>query len=682
MSILSACAWLTAELMWHLPYPHPFVPFWNAAIRLGIFVIVASLLSALKEFNEQLEEKVNERTAMLTAEIAERERAEVGLRKSEERFRAIFESTKDCILVWDRDYNYLYVNQAAIDHVGTTRDKVIGKNMRDGLGHIPDFMRLWMKRVDQVFASGKPMHVEDAIMVGNRLVNSESVLSPIRDAEGKIFAVGVVYRDVSERARAEEALRASEDKYRAVADNTYAWEFWMDPDGRLIYSSPSCKRITGYTSKEFEADPGALRAIVHPDDLEIFESHEQEKDRGNIPTEIEFRIIHRNGSVRWISHVCQQIYDTDGRYLGTRGSNRDITEHKVAEETLRESEEKYRALMDGAVDAILLANTDGYLLEANEKALKLFGYSKNALVGMHFTHLHPEQERARVDADFKGAVESGRGFLTDGIVLRKDGKLIPVDINTSIIEYAGKKVLQGIFRDISERKRIEQMKDNLIRDVSHELKAPIAMMQMAFAMGEKAIAAKNIEEIKNAWRISSRNLRTLSKDVNNILGMFSLTSRGVIPQWKQVSLRMMVAEIIGDLRDIIAQRKLRIKIDIPPNLDKIHADRRMIRTLVYNIIDNAIKFTRRGTISITVGAMEEELHLKVKDTGRGIELKDKSVLFTRFFKQDPAIQGTGLGLAICKEIAEVYGGAIEVASAGAGKGTTVTVKLPRTLLSR
>jgi signal transduction histidine kinase len=80
--------------------------------------------------------------------------------------------------------------------------------------------------------------------------------------------------------------------------------------------------------------------------------------------------------------------------------------------------------------------------------------------------------------------------------------------------------------------------------------------------------------------------------------------------------------------------------------------------------------------------MEKELHLKVKDTGRGIELKDKSVLFTRFFKQDPAIQGTGLGLVICKEIAEIYGGAIEVASAGEGKGTAVTVKLPRTLLSR
>lgn len=136
-----------------------------------------------------------------------RSRSEESLRESEERFRIIFESTSDCITVWDKNYNYLYANQAAIDHVGTTRDKVIGKDMHSGLGHIPEFMKLWMGRVDKVFETQKPMKVEDAIMVGSRLVYSESVLSPLRDKNGDVFAVGVVYRDITERRHAENEVQ-------------------------------------------------------------------------------------------------------------------------------------------------------------------------------------------------------------------------------------------------------------------------------------------------------------------------------------------------------------------------------------------------------------------------------------------------------------------------------------------
>ena len=132
-----------------------------------------------------------------------RKRSEEELRDGEERFRIIFESTSDCIIVWDKDYNYLYANQAAIDHVGTTRDKVIGRNIHSGLGHIPEFMKLWMKRIDKVFQAQKPMRVEDAIIVGNRLVYSESALSPLRNKSGDVFAVGVVYRDITSRKQAE-----------------------------------------------------------------------------------------------------------------------------------------------------------------------------------------------------------------------------------------------------------------------------------------------------------------------------------------------------------------------------------------------------------------------------------------------------------------------------------------------
>ena len=146
-------------------------------------------------------------TVINLEDITEKKQAEDELRLSEERFRSIFESATDSILVWDKDYNYLYANQAAIEHVDATRNDVIGKNIRDGLAHLPEFMQLWMERVDRVFDSGQPMRVEDALKVGSRFVYSESVLSPIKDTNGKMFAVGVLYRDVTDRKEMENRLR-------------------------------------------------------------------------------------------------------------------------------------------------------------------------------------------------------------------------------------------------------------------------------------------------------------------------------------------------------------------------------------------------------------------------------------------------------------------------------------------
>ncbi|HEY6000340.1 MAG TPA: CHASE domain-containing protein [bacterium] len=138
--------------------------------------------------------------------------------------------------------------------------------------------------------------------------------------------------EITKRGRVEEELRASEEKYRVVADNTYDWEFWLDPQGAFLYSSPSSARITGYGTEEFMADPGLLERIIVLEDGELFARHRREVTVAPAHAEISFRIRRRDGAVRWIDHVCQPIHDGAGRFIGTRGSNRDVTEKKRAEE--------------------------------------------------------------------------------------------------------------------------------------------------------------------------------------------------------------------------------------------------------------------------------------------------------------------------------------------------------------
>jgi PAS domain S-box-containing protein len=149
--------------------------------------------------------------------LSARKKAEEALRESEGRFRAAFDSAQDCVLIWDREHNYLYANQAAIDHVGTTPDKVIGKNIREGLGHVPDFMHLWMRRVDKVFETGKRLRVQDEQEMQGRFYYTDSILSPIRDTENNVISVCVVYRDVTELKKAEEEKNRLESQLRQAA---------------------------------------------------------------------------------------------------------------------------------------------------------------------------------------------------------------------------------------------------------------------------------------------------------------------------------------------------------------------------------------------------------------------------------------------------------------------------------
>ena len=151
-------------------------------------------------------------------------------------------------------------------------------------------------------------------------------------------------REMNERRRIEEALRRSETKYRTVADNTYDWEWWIDPERNFVYISPSCKRITGHAADEFMTDPGLLLRIIHPDDRPFFSRHLVEGEKAMTAGEIELRILRPDGSVRWLAHACQPAFDDQGNELGRRGSNRDITERKRTEESLRESEHQLRAL--------------------------------------------------------------------------------------------------------------------------------------------------------------------------------------------------------------------------------------------------------------------------------------------------------------------------------------------------
>lgn len=171
-----------------------------------------------------------------------------------------------------------------------------------------------------------------------------------------------------------------EEKYKIVADGTYDWEFWLNPEGQFLYISPSCARISGYDPEDFISDSELRIRLIHPEDIERFRLHVEEVEQKQSRGEVEFRIICKDGTIRWIGHVCQPVFDNQGRYLGVRGSKRDITDRKEGEVALRKSKEQFELLSEMSGQLLSTQNPQQIV---NDFCLKVMRFL-NCEVFFHF----------------------------------------------------------------------------------------------------------------------------------------------------------------------------------------------------------------------------------------------------------------------------------------------------------
>lgn len=292
---------------------------------------------------------------------------------------------------------------------------------------------------------------------------------------------------------------ACEDWFRTIADFTHDWEYWVSPERKFLYVSPSCERITGYQPEEFLEDPQLFKQIVHPDDLARVEEHEQSAKGEAGEKSLDFRIVARGGQVRWINHVCQAVYSRDGHWLGMRASNRDITEQKQAAEAQAEANMHYRALFNQSHDAIFILDLEGRQLDSNQRAADLLGYTREELRALSFRDISAEipQSEQMIQRLLKGEHIP----LYERAFRRKDGSRVLVEINVELVRDAkGAPVyIQSVARDITERKEAEEkLRQNLrhsalLLDASEALVRSLNLSETLQTLVEKAVAMIEVE---------------------------------------------------------------------------------------------------------------------------------------------------------------------------------------------
>jgi PAS domain S-box-containing protein len=400
-------------------------------------------------------------------DITERKRAEEELRQQTEKLAISQEQTVRAlelletllanapigICFYDTELRYLDINPCLAQMNGISVAESIGRFIWDIVPGLAPAIEPLLKIV---LATGQPVlnvEIEGRVPIapgqtGYRLVS----YYPVRDSLGNIQGIGGIVKDITQIKQAEKALQHAEEKYRSIFENAVEGIFQSTPEGRYLSVNSAMTRIFGYASPEemmvsirsdiehkIYADPGRRVEFMR-----ILEEH-------GIVKNFEAPNLRKDGTVIWTSTNARAVRDNAGTLLYYEGFVEDVTQHKQGEEALRDSEARYRMLLEQAVDGIAVINVQGKYLDVNSTGCALLGYTREEFLGKPVADVLAPHSLDQAPVPFD-ALREGKTVVLERMMQRKDGTLFPVEVRTKMLPDG---TFQGIFRDISDRKHLE-----------------------------------------------------------------------------------------------------------------------------------------------------------------------------------------------------------------------------------
>jgi PAS domain S-box-containing protein/putative nucleotidyltransferase with HDIG domain len=390
-------------------------------------------------------------------DLTQRQIAQEALQRTEQEFRAVVGNIPAVVFKGHHDGTMHFFDNRVEAMTGYSRDE-FESHRRQWLDLIfpEDLGAAWQGFIKALQGSGAYVREYRIQTKGGETIWVQERSSIVRDPEGQVDYISGVLFDITARKRGEEALTESEARYRNIFDHAVEGIFQSTPQGSFLNVNPALAEMYGYESPE--ALTCAITDILHQIFVDPGRCEELQRlmARDGFVKGFEYEAYHQNGNRLWMSQNARSVRDDQGNILYYEGFVENITLRKRVEAALRDSEEKYRRMMETANDAILVADSDtGIIVDANQKAEELLGLPQAQIIGVSQNQVHPPEEAERYQNIFQEHAKRG-GLVTGLSVKHSAGHLIPVEISAGPYRAADKNLVQGIFRDISERQQAEK----------------------------------------------------------------------------------------------------------------------------------------------------------------------------------------------------------------------------------
>jgi two-component system NtrC family sensor kinase len=616
-------------------------------------------------------------------DITARDRMEEALRQSEERYRTILEEMEDSYFEVDLGGHLGFVNNSVCRDLGYTREELTAMSYKAFM--VEDDIESVFRVFNEVYRTGVPNKGFPwrTIRRDGTRGFAETSISLLRDGKGEITGFRGVGRDISERNQAEEKLRQSEENYKALFDSAVTGTIVIDTEAlRIVMANQAAAKIFGFSSAEEGIGADILDFVAPEEKEKVLELIRKELFEHDSRQTFDLQAVTKDGRTIWISATGARIMHGD-RLAGLL-SFADITERKLAEERLRQSEENYKTLFNSSViGTIVLDAETRKAVMANQAAAKIFGFSSpQEGIGRNPLDFVPPEDREMVrEVIRQDLFEQDVRRTAEFRSVTKSGRDIWLSVTAARIMHEGR--LAGLisFTDITEQKlqsekliQTERLASlgELASGAAHELNNPLTSI---IGFSQLLMEREVPDDIREDLTLINKEAQRAASVTRNLLTF----GRKHAPAKEPNQINNIVDDVLRLRAYEHKANSIEIEKHLSADLPEVMVDYFQMQQVFMNIIINAEYFMinahNRGTLAITTKEQNDTVMIIFTDDGPGILPENLGRIFDPFFTTKEAGKGTGLGLSICHGIVTEHGGQI-YARSQLGKGTTIVVDLP------
>jgi PAS domain S-box-containing protein len=627
---------------------------------------------------------------------AEKNAYDLLLKENEAKLQSIFRASQVGIgLTVDR--RFIEVNDFFCKMIGYDRKELIGKSSEIIYSSNEEFINAGKEKYNQISENGVGS-VETIFKRKDGKDLSVIVNSAPLDIDDLSKGVSFTVLDISDRKKAIDELKETNRSMNTLISNLHGMVYRCLNDDQVtaLFLSEGTRELTGYTPDELmENSTITLKEIIHKDDQNYVWEEIRNAVKEKRHYELTYRIITKSGEIRWVWEKGEGIFTGNGELDFLEGFITDITAQHNIEESLRQNEEKYHQIFDNVQDVYYETSLEGEILEVSPsiEILTRHEYQAKDFIGKSIYDFYDEpSEREQITKELRE-----KGMITDFEVELKDhnGSYYPCSISSKLLinkNGVPEKII-GSLRDISDRKNAsdalklakekaeisDRLKTDFLNNISHEVRTPLNGI-LGFA---EILALNDLseEEKKDSYTMLFESSNRLLNTITNYMDISLITSGSLSVNKKNFNLSTLLKNLYENFKTVGKNRNLKLFLDLPENCEEVYlfSDSEICRKIMTHFLDNALKFTEKGSVNFGFSKIDEHLELFVKDTGIGINRESFNIIFDRFVKDKRGAygltEGSGLGLSIARGMAEAIGAKIHLESEP-GVGSSFFLSIP------